>query len=165
MFVESIGLCNRGCFGLAPRLRNARTGWKKRAMGEKQPQSCMAPGATRGHKNRIPQRLPDLKDLASYFQGRSFAALPMNKRVIATPLRGWSLILASFPGLRCACPGLLSCRPSGAVLLRSGAVLLRSGAVLARMVHPRRNSTRRVGLLRMTAYLSDDCCCPVTRQQ
>ena len=72
---------------------------------------------------------PLSQDSASLVLGYSLAALPgrenhfglfprtalrLSWAILLPPLRGARIILASFPGLRFACPGLFSCRPSGA---------------------------------------------------
>ena len=45
--------------------------------------------------------------------------LPMNTGHFTAPLQGARLILGLYPGLRCACPGLLSFGPSGAFFYRA----------------------------------------------
>jgi len=46
-------------------------------------------------------------------------SLPMNTGHFTAPLQGARLILGLYPGLRLACPGLLSFGPSGAFFYRA----------------------------------------------
>jgi len=50
---------------------------------------------------------------------RTTSTLPMNTGHFTAPLQGARLILGLYPGLRFACPGLLSFGPSGAFFYRA----------------------------------------------